>query len=373
MRFVHVPLLNLANRPLRAALTALGIAVAVGSFVALVGASRGFERACVGGLSERAAHLVAVRKGTVDFLSASMDESTGDELRRVEGVAAVAGELLDVAVLEPDETILATGWRRNDYLWHSVRLRVGAMPGPQEPNGVVLGEATADGLGKTVGDTISLREREFRVTGISGYAGAMNRTVLVMPLTTMQAVMERPGKVTFFSIRVSHPEDREGLARLKARLAQRFPHLKFCDARELVEDDQFLKLFRATTWSISLIALFMGLVVILNTLLMSVTERTYDIGVLSAVGWQPGRILAMILLEGLLLAIAGTVLGSLFGIGLLEFLAELPQVRGFLEPQVSVRLLGETCVAALLMGVAGSVYPAWRAVRLNPVDALRYE
>jgi len=373
MRFIDVCLLNLVSRPLRTLLTLLGIAVATGSFFALVGASRGFERACLGSLNDRGTHVVGVRKGVVDFLSGSIDQKVGDRIREFDGVAEVAVELLDVAVLEPEETVLISGWRPAEYIWRTVRLRSGAMPSGGEADGIVIGEATAEALGKKVGDTVTIRDREFRISGVSQYGGAMNRTVVVMNLATMQKLMEREGKVTFLNLRLREPQDSAALERLREQAAGPFPYLKFCDTGEIVENDQFLRLFRATTRSTSFIALFMGLVVILNTLMMSVTERTYDIGVLSAIGWQPRRILSMILVEGVLLAVVGTGLGLLLGLGLLEFLSGLPQVRGFLEPEITTALLVEVSAAALTMGIVGSIYPAWRAVRLNPVDALRRE
>ena len=71
--------------------------------------------------------------------------------------------------------------------------------------------------------------------------------------------------------------------------------------------------------------------------------------------------------------ITSEVVRDVLGLGLLEFLSGLPQVRGFLEPEITPALLVEVSAAALTMGIVGSIYPAWRAVRLNPVDALRRE
>ena len=330
MRFVHVCLLNLAARPLRSLLTALGIAVAVGSFIALVGTSRGFERACLQSLTGRKTHLVGVRTGAIDFLSASIDESLADRLREVEGVADVAGELLDVALLDPGYTVQASGWRRTEYLWQSLRLSAGTLPGPAQPDGVVLGHRVAETLAKKPGDHLAVRGQNLVVTGISERADLMSRTMLVMALPTMQKLMHRPGQVTFFCLRLRHPEDPSAVAAVKERLAARFGGLTFAETAEMIHNDHFIRLFRATTWSISRIAVLMGLVVILNTLLMSVTERTYDIGVLSAIGWQAGRILSMILIEGVLLAVVGSLVGSALGILGLRLMARLHTYLGLL-------------------------------------------
>jgi putative ABC transport system permease protein len=121
------------------------------------------------------------------------------------------------------------------------------------------------------------------------------------------------------------------------------------------------------------VALLMGAFFILNTLLMAVGERTREVGVLVAVGWSDARILALVLIEGLLLALAGGLAGAALGLAGLEWLSRLPHLRGFVDPEISPRLLGEVLGAALLLGLAGGFYPAWRALRLAVVDALRHE
>jgi lipoprotein-releasing system permease protein len=101
------------------------------------------------------------------------------------------------------------------------------------------------------------------------------------------------------------------------------------------------------------------------------TERTYDIGLLSAIGWQPARILSMVLIAGVLLTAAGNTLGIGVGFGVLRLLARMPPVLGFLEPEVTRRLVLQVAAATLVMSVAGSLYPSWRAVCLNPADTPR--
>lgn len=374
MRFVSIPLRNIRRRLMRSVLTILGIGVAVASFVVLVCMSRGIEQAWVNSLVERGIHMLAISKGSVELLTASIDEMLVDDIRKIEGVRDVTCELVNLVQLEESEVnVLVRGWPVDSYLWESLQIRDGSVQGTKHPTGVVIGQALAEILEVEVGETMSIHEEEFVVTGISAPAGVMDNSTVFLLLPTLQGLMGREGKVTEFDLRLDHPEDPGAVQAVQDRLRDTFSNLSFIETSEIADNNEILRVFRAMAWGTSLVAIIIALVVILNTLLMSVTERTREIGVLSAVGWRPGRILAMIVIEGLVFSMIGSIVGFALGISCLNWLIHLPELRGLFEPEVTIRLLLEILAATLFLGVAGSMYPASRAVRLNPVDALKYE
>jgi putative ABC transport system permease protein len=124
---------------------------------------------------------------------------------------------------------------------------------------------------------------------------------------------------------------------------------------------------------ISILAVFIGGVGMLNTMLMSVLERTREIGVLRALGWRRRYVLGMILRESLLLGVVGGVGGIVLGFGLGKLLALAPGWFGAMAPVYTPRLFVQAIALALLAGAMGGLYPAWRATRMRPVEALRYE
>lgn len=373
MLYISIPIINLGRRPLRTFLTIMGIAVAVGSFIALVGMTRSLEKAWITSLMDRDTHILASRKGAVELLTASIGERYGDDLARVEGVRSVAGELIDLITLESGQVVLIAGWPSGSYLWQTLRIVEGVLPGQGSSNEIVVGTTCSNALGLKPGGTIRIRNQDFTVSGIFSQGGAMTNGTIVFPLSTMQTLIEKPGTVTLFNLMVEHPDNPEWISSLLTRLNERFQNLSFTQTNKIAENNKILSLFRAMSWGTSCIALFIALVVILNTLLMAVTEQTREIGILSSVGWSTSRILTMIILQGLILAIAGSLTGTMVGIYGLHYLAGLPQMRGFLEPEVTARLLFEVFTATLLLGVVGSLYPAYRAIKINTVDALRYE
>jgi len=363
MRFVSIPTRDLLRRPMRTLLTVIGIAAAVGAFVSLVGLSRGIMRAWRHQLRDKDTHLLAVRRGTIDVLSASVAESLAAQIREFPGVQHASGELGHLVTLETGDVGLLVGWEPDSYL----------CPSGSRPDGVVVGQEVAALLGKKVGDSLKLVGETFPIVGVTKATGVFHANSVFMLLQTMQELLQREGKVTGFNVRVERPDDPRALDLLRQRLDAAFPDLTFHETGKVGENNRALWFIDAMAWSTSTVALAIGLVVLLNTLLMSVAERTREIGILRAVGWSGARILALIVLESLGLAAVGSVMGVLLGLGGFELLSRAPMVRSFVEPAVDARLLLEVIGAALALGVFGGLYPAWRATRLDPVAALRYE
>ena len=115
----------------------------------------------------------------------------------------------------------------------------------------------------------------------------------------------------------------------------------------------------------------MGVLGVMNTMLMTVFERTQEICVLLALGWRRSRIVRMILWESALLGLCGGVVGVLLGAVGVKILGGTPPIRGLLEPDISPSLLAMSVAIAVAVGVLSGLYPAWRSSRLSPSRALQ--
>jgi putative ABC transport system permease protein len=136
--------------------------------------------------------------------------------------------------------------------------------------------------------------------------------------------------------------------------------------------NQGLDVISSGSWAVSLLAILVGGIIVIVTMTKAVTERTREIGVLRAIGWTKQRVMVMILGESLLLSIIAIVIGLVIGIGLVELISTTQLLRGIV-PAFSALLILKGIGVALFLGIIGGIYPAYRASRLAPTEALRYE
>ena len=373
MLFIKIPQNNLLKRPLRTMLTCFGVVLGVASFVALVGLSQGLERAWITGLNEKGTHILGLRKGSAEILTATLDEKLGENLKAVNGVAEVSGELVDIGQLDAGPTILICGWPPKSSLWRTLEISAGDAAINLKPGHIVVGQSIAIAIQCDIGQSIGIGGRHYIVSSIHRSKGTLNNNTIIMRLDDMQQFTGKTGSVTVFNIRLNQAENPEKVASVLARLDKKFDNLTFYKTKEIADNNKILKLFRAIAWGMSAIAIIISFFFVLNTLLMSVAERKREIGIFCALGWKPSRIFLMIGCEAFLITTVGGLTGCLLGGGGLHWLVSATELRAYIELDLNLRLIVEILIGSIGMGTMVSIYPAWRALQINPTEALRYE
>jgi putative ABC transport system permease protein len=346
----------------------MGIGVGIGAVVALLGLAWGLNKSWVDALKARGTDLL-VRDASGGFMAQPFDQRLVEEVRQVAGVDAAACLLTEIISVEEAPTVVVSGREWGSYLWDSLEITQGRRQRNADEKAVVLGKLAAEMLKKKVGDLVTIEVDEFTVVGIAESKALVENGTIFMAINQLQRLMEKEGKANFINIRL---KDRKAdTAPIMAALRARLPTCKVDPAEELGRNNEAMKTFEAMNWGTSIIALLVGTFGVMNTMFMSVFERTREIGVLIALGWQRHRILRMIVYESLALCAGAGVLGIGLGIALLEVLSHTPWMAGKLEPHVGLDLIGLAMGLSLGVGLLSGLYPALRCTQINPSIALR--
>jgi putative ABC transport system permease protein len=383
MYFATFLLKNLVRRKARSLLTILGIAVAIGTVVTLRGVSYGFERSFRANFERRGIDLVVVSSGIPDQLRSNLDEGIGTQIEGIAGVRRVSSgllELVDVQRGDSNISILVNGWRPGGAQLDDVTIVSGRAIRPEDSRAIMLGATLAEILQKGVGDTVTMQDERYDVVGVYRSFDLFENGGAVVPLATLQREMLRPKSVTGFTVELEPAQDKEALADTVRRRIDALVDAKgkSCGVtaqptRAYVSGTIYIRMANGMAWITSGIALIVGGITMLNTMITAVIERTKEIGLLQALGWVRARVLGMVLGEALLLSLTGAAVGIGAAMLIIRWLAGLPQTSAFVSGAVSPVVIAEGLGLTLLMSLIGGVGPAYRAACLQPTEALRHE
>lgn len=275
-----------------------------------------------------------------------------------------------------------------------LRIGIGRFLQPSDRYSLILGATTASNLRVKLGDEVvivgydrygAMVAESFNLIGIitSGEMG-LDRGMAITSLETLQEMVDMPGKVTTFALRLpekSIPKAaRELSLKLQGESLEVMPwYAMFPIMKEWITlHNGFLYLFIG-------VVLFIVVAGELNTLLLSMLERTRELGVLMAIGTSRLEVAALLVTEGFLIGIVGTLAGLVLGF----FIVALTNFTGIdlsillgstarfyvdplIYPQLNLEHLGITVIAILLASLAAGFYPAWRASLLQPAEVIRH-
>jgi putative ABC transport system permease protein len=383
MYFATFLLKNLVRRRARSLLTILGIAVAIGTVVTLRGVSYGFERSFRATFERRGIDLVVVAAGIPDQLRSNLDEDIGTQIERIAGVRRVSSgllELVDVQRGDSHISILVNGWRPGCAQFDELAIVSGRAIRPEDSRAILLGVNLAEHLHKGVGDSVTMQDERYDIVGVYRSFDLFENGGAVVPLATLQREMVRPKSVTGFTVELEPTRDKEALADAVRRRIEALvdaggkPYgITAQPTRAYVSGTIYIRMANGMAWITSGIALIVGGITVLNTMITVVIERTKEIGLLQALGWVRARVLGMVLGEALLLSLAGATVGIAAAMLVVRWLAGVPQTSGFVSGRVSPVVIAEGLGLTLLMSLIGGVGPAYRAASLQPTEALRHE
>lgn len=373
MTFFAIVLKNLRQRPARSLLTISGLGIGVGAMVALASVAWGFENSWVRLYTVRGTDLIVTRADSLSPVAPTFPREQLRDLETLPGVAQSSAMLNDLVSLEDAPIVLLIGWESRTFIWDHLRLVSGRWPVSDAEPVVMLGTIATEILNKTVGSEVQIERRMFTVCGVfeSGSLGENGSVVMTLP--QLQRATHQEGRVNFLSLKLTPETTVEQRGDMRAAVAARWPGFKAFTASQVAEQSAAIRGAKAMSWATTTITVVLGAVGVMNTMMMSVSERTREIGLLLAVGWRRRRIVQLVLYEAVVLSIAGGLIGLAVGITTVKLLERTPLLQGKIAGEIGLPLFALALGVAVPLGVAGGAFPAIRAAQLQPGQALRYE
>jgi putative ABC transport system permease protein len=411
---VALALDTLLKNPLRSALTILGIVIGITTVIAVSSVINGLNDNVLGGIRDLGSDTIIAYR----FPWASLSRPPSEWFTRKELLPEFADDMANLPhvkaaspsmrIFQPQFGVGTSDVRHGSNRAKNVILQGNAPTITQifdlkiatgrEFNEtdtehhapvVLLGFNTVNllfpgGMDKAVGQEVTIDGQLFTVIGTlqkrrQGISGGSNPedNIALMPVTTLRKLYPNKRDYVIFA-KASDPkyvteavEEIRDLLRRKRRLSNDKP-----DDFALFTSDYFLDLWNKISslifllmFAVASVGLLVGGIGVMNIMLVSVTERTREIGVRKAIGAKRSNILMQFLIEAVTLSALGGIIGVIFGAGLtmlLKYLVHMPA-------ELSVAWVIAALVLCAMIGIGFGIYPAWKAARLDPVEALRYE
>jgi putative ABC transport system permease protein len=384
---------NLLRKRIRSLLTLIGIALSAWVLVSLLGFNRGYETALNKDIDNMGFQLMIMAKGC-PYEAATMMLKGGTGLKymkeSIEKDVAKEPEvekttpILMSAVFDPNkgESGGIAGYfgvspKSFSAMKPFLKFKKGGWFPDENGHEAVMGYEAAELEQREVGDMILMPEKniQFKVVGILERSGTQDDGTIFVPLKTLQKIFNKPDEITTIGIKMKKGVNS---ARLEERLYQ-LPDVQIVSLAQV--KDTIMKLIstaKVMVLSIALIAILIAMVGVINTILTSVWERFQEIGILKTIGAMPWDIFKLIWTETLILCLTGGVLGIFLALILARVTDVviryvLPYAPGGGLVLIDWKLILFTLAGILGIGLLSGIYPAWKAGKIRPLEAIRGE
>lgn len=386
MVFLRLALKNLKRHRTRSLLALFGIATSVAVLFSILSFNRGFEKGLAKELERTGIHFMVVPSGCPhevaslvlhgSIIPKFLDLRVMDKIKNLDGIE-FASPILVGQMPNPRKA-------RVDLVYGIEMARISKLKPhwqiegavPENDSEIILGEEIAKHQNLKQGDSMVYPDvnLSFRISGILRKTGSQDDAFIYMPLKTAQTVFRKPSGATAIGVRVNDPAL---LVMITEELSEKVPGIQIVTVNQVMNSILGLAASaKVLSLSIAIIAVIVSAVGVMNTMLTAVFERTQEIGMMRSIGASRFDIFRIIIKEGMLLTVSGGIAGivvSVAGNDLIEVLVRkmMPYVPGGNMVRFDAGVAGASLVFALMLGILSGLYPAWRASKINPIEAIR--
>lgn len=369
MSFLKFIMKNPFRRKNSAILSIVGICIGIIVIVALGGITNGLVSTFEDTIHAGGADFSISGKETGDsaYGTNTIDANWTDKIANVSGVDEAYPIYVILTSVGDDYMNTLIGIDPNGTQLADISMSEGRLF-KDNSSEVILGKIYAEDNNLSVGDSLKVDGENFEIVGIYETGDSNMAGAVFTSIKKVAEINDDEDSISNIYVKVNKGEDAQAVAdRIDSMYGDNITTVT--SVMEMEQMGDMLNMLKASSWGISLLAIVVGGLGIINTMLMSVFERTREIGVLKAVGWSNRKILTMIVGESLVITIVSAIIGSVVGVVLTLVLAPKMGLNPVFTPDIFIQAF----LIAIIVGIIGGLYPAIKAVKLPPTEALRYE
>jgi putative ABC transport system permease protein len=376
MNYFKLILKNPFRNKTRSMLAIIGIAIGIATIVALGMITVSLEDSTETTLKNGSAEITATKIGSsMASSSGNLNESYVEELSKIDGVEKTAG-MLESNVVDTSKSSDSSRYGFSLYGAKKDELDVVGINNingsvfNEDENELIVGKSLADEENYTIGDTIDVYGNDFKITGIYETGSIFYDSAMYTSLSKLQNLTDNEGEISSVYIKIKKDAN---LTVVNDNIKDKYNDtLNTITTEEMSQTiDDTLGMINQVTTAIEVLAIIIGGLGVINTMMMTVFERTREIGVLKSVGWSKKRILTMIMGESIVLTVLSGIIGSILGVLAVFILFKAGGDEMTLIFNINIFI--KAFAVALSVGIIGGLYPAIKASKLSPTEALRYE
>ncbi len=372
MAFANTILKNIFRQKARTTLTVLGISIGIATIVMLGILTGGLKNSLGSMIKTKEADFTVAQAGVADFTFSQVTDKQVEKIRKSNGVDRAAGVLFGFVKTPKTPFFFLFGVKKDDVKLMGADLKSGRLFS-ETKNEVVIGQIASNSMDLKIGDTLDARKKKFKIVGVFQTGNPLQDGGALMPLKKLQTIEKKKAKVTMVLVKVD--DSVKDIDRFTKKLEKKFGEdlAALSNVEDFKSVDSGIEMTDFLSSAISFLAIVIGGIGVMNTIMMSVFERTREIGILRAIGWKRRRIMMMVLGESLALGLVAVVVGTGIGLLVIQYIMSFPVAQSFFKPDYSTAIFTNAVLVGVLVSLVGGIYPAYRATRFSPAEALRYE
>jgi len=374
---------NLQRRKGKVIFLVLGLFIGIATIVTLLSITESMSRDIEDRLDQFGANIVMVPRsdnltlsyggitmGGVNYQTVEFDEARIPDIRNIEyskNLGLIAPKVLGAAKVK-DKNVLLMGVDFKTELQLKNWWQFEGTP-PNKANEVLVGSHAAETFNLSVGDTLTLGNTDFLVSSILKPTGAAEDGIIIGDLHSFQKILGKEGKISMVEIAAFCRDC--PISEMVLQIGEKFPEAKVTALRQAVMSKmQSIDMFRTFSYGIAVLVIFIGSLLVFVTMMGSVNERTREIGIFRAIGFRRGHVMQIILLEAMVVGLVGGLLGYLGG-NTIAWAALPLVVKNGSFAGLNYNLGGISLLLSVALSLIASLYPAQKASKLDPSEALR--